>query len=837
MHDPSRAQSTTDPRRSLVWPLRLTWLGLLAERLVRALWPLWTLALAVLAVLILGLQDDLPLEVVWGGLLVSAATAIWGIWFAIRRFRWPAFADAEHRLDAALPGHPLSALADRQAIGSGDAASEAVWQAHLRRMAERIAGARAVAPDLHLSRFDRYGLRYVALTVFAVALMFGSVLRVGSVGEIVGAPAQTVAAGPSWEGWIEPPAYTGRPSLYLNDLPPGNVEVPAGSRVELRLYGDAGALAVAETVSGRTGETGSATEMVQGFEVTRPGTIAVLGKGGAEWTIALMPDAPPEITLQGPLQRAASGEMTQAFAAKDDFGVESGRAIFRLDLAAIDRRYGLAAEPEPREEIVVELPMPITGSRTEFAEALVEDFSKHPWAGLPVTMTLEVVDAAGNVGQTPPQAIEALPGRRFFDPLARALIEQRRDLLWSRQNAPEVAQLLRAISHHPEDLFRVETDYMRTRFIARDIEASVPAGISDEKQSEIAEALWTLAVAIEEGDLSDAMARLRRAQEQLAEAMKNGASDEEIAELMENLREAMQDYMRQLAEQSQQNDQQQDMSDAQEITGQQLQDMLNRMQELMEQGRMAEAQQLLEQLNRLMENLQMAQNQGQGQQSPGQQALQGLQDTLRNEQQLSDEAFQGMQNQNGQQGQRPGQRPGQGQADQGQQGDGRSLSEQLADRQQALRDELRRQRDGLPGSGEGSEQARRSLDEAGRAMEDAEDALRENDLAGAMDNQAEAMDRLRDGIQSLGEELAQQQQQGQGQQGEAMGQAAPRGQRDPLGRETGGEGAVGTRDNLLQDEEVYRRARDLLDEIRRRSSDQTRPESELDYLKRLLDQF
>ena len=206
MDDPSRARSPDDPRVALVWPLRLTWLGLLAERLVRAFWPLWSLALAVLAVLILGPLDSLPLEVVWAGLLVVGAVALWAAWFAAGRFRWPDRADAEHRLDGSIPGHPLSALADRQAIGSGDAASEAVWQAHLRRMAARIAGARPVSPDLRLARFDRYGLRYVALTVFAVALIFGSVLRVGEVAAVAGNTGQTVAAGPSWEGWIQPPA-------------------------------------------------------------------------------------------------------------------------------------------------------------------------------------------------------------------------------------------------------------------------------------------------------------------------------------------------------------------------------------------------------------------------------------------------------------------------------------------------------------------------------------------------------------------------------------------------------------------------------------------------------
>ncbi|WP_144023256.1 DUF4175 family protein, partial [Brevirhabdus pacifica] len=78
--------------------------------------------------------------------------------------------------------------------------------------------------------------------------------------------------------------------------------------------------------------------------------------------------------------------------------------------------------------------------------------------------------------------------------------------------------------------------------------------------------------------------------------------------------------------------------------------------------------------------------------------------------------------------------------------------------------------------------------------------------------------------------------QGQGQQnGRAQG---PSGEgRDPLGREAGNQGRVGSDDALSDGEDVYRRARELLDEIRRRSGDQTRPSEELDYLRRLLEQF
>ena len=38
-------------------------------------------------------------------------------------------------------------------------------------------------------------------------------------------------------------------------------------------------------------------------------------------------------------------------------------------------------------------------------------------------------------------------------------------------------------------------------------------------------------------------------------------------------------------------------------------------------------------------------------------------------------------------------------------------------------------------------------------------------------------------------------------------------------------------------EDMMRRAQELFDEIRRRSGEQSRPEVELDYLKRLLDRF
>ena len=63
-----------------------------------------------------------------------------------------------------------------------------------------------------------------------------------------GTPASAMT-GPSWEAWIEPPGYTGRPSLYLNDITEAALDTPEGSRVTVRLYGEPDAITVTETVS------------------------------------------------------------------------------------------------------------------------------------------------------------------------------------------------------------------------------------------------------------------------------------------------------------------------------------------------------------------------------------------------------------------------------------------------------------------------------------------------------------------------------------------------------------------------------------------------------------
>lgn len=840
------------PLKSLIWPMRLTLAGLWAERLSRAFWPLWSLVLVVLAALAFGLQDLGPL--LWAQVAgaVVAILALLLLVIGLRSFRKPTSSDALDRLDATMPGRPIAALRDTQAIGQNDPASLAVWRAHLERMAARAAGARAVQPDLRLSSRDRLSLRYVALTAFVVAMLFGSFWRATSVTGLGPGAAIAMPGGPTWEAWAQPPAYTGKPSLYLNDITTDTLEVPSGTRLQIRIYGTEGGLAVAQDVAdpppppvpplpGETTPAAAAPEDMAGVHdltVTRSGKLEIKGEGGRLWQVTATPDAPPTIEVSAEMGREADGRFKQGFKATDDYGVVAGRVTISLDMAKIDRRHGLGADPEPVEPIVLDLPMPLKGKRVEITETLIDDLSKHVFANLPVTMVFTAVDAAGQEGDSAPYAVN-LHGKRFFDPLAAALIEMRRDILWTRLNAPRAVEILKAVTHRPEGFIRHERAHLHLRVLIREL-AAKEASLTVEDRDAMAEKLWTIALMVDEGNLQSAFERLQRAEDRLAEAIKNGASPEEIDQLMKEMQQALNEYLRELGEEAQRNpgdSQQQEGMQGRQMTGDQLQQMLDELQRLMEEGKTAEAAELMEQLREFMENMQVTEGEGSnGQGSPGQKGMKELGDTMRDQQELSDDAFRDLQGVP-----RPGEEEGAGEGEQEGEGQGQGEDDQgsLTDRQRALRERLDDLQNGdLPGDGsEAAEEGRRSLDRAAEAMEQAEEALRDGDLDGALDRQAEALEEMRDGMQDFGEALAEEQRENREANGgeRESGSADPNGT-DPLGRKPGETARIGSDENMVQND-PNQRAQELLDEIRRRSGELARPLEELDYLKRLLQLF
>ena len=73
--------------------------------------------------------------------------------------------------------------------------------------------------------------------------------------------------------------------------------------------------------------------------------------------------------------------------------------------------------------------------------------------------------------------------------------------------------------------------------------------------------------------------------------------------------------------------------------------------------------------------------------------------------------------------------------------------------------------------------------------------------------------------------------------GDPSGMRPRRADRDPLGRERSGNGTYDQGDVKIPDQSDVQKSREILDELRRRSGERSRPELERDYIDRLLKRF
>jgi hypothetical protein len=131
------------------------------------------------------------------------------------------------------------------------------------------------------------------------------------------------------------------------------------------------------------------------------------------------------------------------------------------------------------------------------------------------------------------------------------------------------------------------------------------------------------------------------------------------------------------------------------------------------------------------------------------------------------------------------------------------------------------------------------LGRAERDMHDAVGALRHGAPGDAVGPQSEALDQLQQGARDFAKQL-QDQASKSGSPGEfdATGQLPPDSiDRDPFGRPLSANGTYDQGNVAIPDDTVLQKSREILDELRRRAGERSRPAIELDYIDRLLRQF
>ncbi|PWJ87239.1 uncharacterized protein (TIGR02302 family) [Mesorhizobium loti] len=852
--------------RGLAGRLALSRLATRVSMMVERGWPL-LLPLVIVASLFLsiswlGIFSRVP-DMARIGLVAAFAIAALAALYPLRFFRLPGAAEIDRRIEAAnqLLHSPVLVQTDRPS-GRESSFSQALWREHQKRMAGKLDSLGADLPRTRVPEHDPWGLRAVAALLLVTAFAFSFGPTGGRISDGFNAHGAHDAVPPRIDAWVTPPAYTGKPPIFLtadaNQATP-TFTIPEGSDVSLRVTGGSGEETLAyadkqgnsraidpagpQAAAAKPAPTPATPSKVRQFtgKLTGDGTLTLTSGEDqlGRWAFAVISDKPPQIRFVGEPKRAANGAFELNYQIDDDYGAATAKAVFALADPQAPNAHPLYGPPE------MPLSLPRRGGKSNAARTS-KDLTEHVWAGSSIKLTLVATDDAGHTASSETKTL-LMPERPFANPLARAVIEQRRLLALDANAKPRVLDLMDAITLRPEDTFDNMSHYLaivsaRSRLKMADSD--------DQLRSEVSY-LWEIALGIEEGNLSAAEKRLRQAQQALQDAIKNGASDAEIEKAMKELREAMNQFLQEFAERAKQNPSAPQMQqNGQELRQSDIDRMMDQIENLAKSGDRDKAQQLLSQLQDMMNNLQAGRQQQGGQQdSEMRQQMDKLGEILRRQQEMMNDTFRMDQMQRGerQRGQNRDEQLGEGG---GQDGDKPGVGEdrdplarqkpmtpqefadalkQLQQGQGQLKSDLEQLKKGLEGMGM---EPNEGFGEAGKSMGNAEQALGEGQGDEAVGHQGRALEALRKGAKDMMKQMqAMQGDQGGSEEGGRQQNA----DRDPLGRPRASQGPDFGDSVKVPDEIDVQRARQILEAIRKRLGNALSPDIERSYLERLLE--
>ena len=798
----------------------LTALSLRIERVWLASWPAGGVFGVFLALSFLNAwagAEILHLAALMG-VLASVAVALWRARQSLRSIA-PEAVSRRLEQTSGLVHRPLATLRDGMAGDRDDPVTQALWRAHQARAFDAMHGLKAGAPRVDLSRRDPFALRYlVLLLVGATAILAGDQAGPRLVHAFTPRLGGSSGAAVRIDAWIDPPPYTNTAPIALardrGDVAP----VPAGAALVIRVQGVSHAPKV-RLVDQSPGKKSHdlklarrAEGIYEGRQVLTESVVAELKtrwRTLAQWTISVTPDQPPAIAFAAPPRATAQHSVRIDYTLADDFGV-----------TGVTLRIKPKDAPASVPAFDVAMPMPEKG-RTEAVLHAYKDLTAHRWAGLDVVMQLVAQDAMKQQATSAPVEF-TLPERPFRDPLAKALIAARKALVRDPWSSNQVASFLDAVTNPPVREFSPLSIYLGLRSVYWRLRETPDR---DAIEGAI-DQLWDLAIAIDDGVKGKAKSDLRAAREALSKALAEGAGQDEIARRIAELKAALDRYVRAQASQMQADKGPTDPR-LTPVTPDALMGMLDQLEQLAQQGSTDAAEALMREVDDILENLRTEEAQAPDPNSPEArqaEALSGLSKLMRDQRALMDDTFRQSQTM-------PFGPDGEGGASQAP--NKSDKTGKLAERQEGLRQQLDTLNKALMGAGSGGSKqgGPPALGQAQRAMQAARDALKEGQTRHAVERQKEALEALRNGAQSLAQAM----------QGSGMGRAGGSASGnipnfDPLGRPNAGAPDLG-QGVAVPTKADLQKAREILDEIRRRAGELDRPAPERDYLDRLLERF
>ncbi|QDH15732.1 DUF4175 family protein [Oecophyllibacter saccharovorans] len=340
--------------------------------------------------------------------------------------------------DSALANQPLSTLTD-QAATSGPvpgATQRAIWAQHRARTLLALRNLKVRGPYLFPDWGSRLGLLACLLLVtggvFHAAPHTFSRLRAAL---LPGTDDDTVPL-PHVQAWIDLPGWARGAPIFLSESGGPKAPLPQGARLHVVVSGSTG-WPILRGTGAPTLRALSPTSWEATAPLMRSGTVTltVRGRQLARWPLKVLPDLPPQVTWTA-RPKAEGWRTAFAWQAAQPSGLKSVTVVLSWP----------PGRAHPRQ--VSRLSLPFKGHPQTEKTVSVIDTSENILAGLKVEGRLEATSLSGQTAVSAP-VVFRLGSRSFSDPLARALIETRQRLGLRDETLHEAEQDLSLLAALP----------------------------------------------------------------------------------------------------------------------------------------------------------------------------------------------------------------------------------------------------------------------------------------------------------------------------------------------------------------------------------------------------
>ncbi len=644
---------------------RKAFMTITTERLIQAIWRVFFWVLFICGLWML----NLPAFFGQTANILTTVIFIVGCFYFLRKdtlsFKFPREKTLNTELEkqSELPRGQIALLEDKLANPRKHSTRD-LWNLSQKNALHTMEQLQSPKVRTILTRQDPYAYRFIALLVFIAGILVSGTQWQNRIwnGLIPISPSVAISQGKETQIWIKPPEYTLQPEIYISGR--GTYEetiaIPESSEIKLRLHSSFGHIVSPYLKMGKNSiKIPKLENGLYGLDTTIEESTALsvtqLGIARIRINYDYVIDQPPEIytpisdkqaeleDIEGivvetdlpPMddnENAGSEEQTTTeekeqtdtaaaptnpedqyeelsdfrlrfpIAVKDDYSVTELHMKMNLDEMVEDKPLGGE---------FTDIRLIMSRPDTEFKIAPIYDLAWHTWAGLPVTFDFTAYDHKKQKAELQRISL-TLPEKHFEHPMAKTIIALRKRLAWDYNDSfIDIAENLEALltapdyfQHNPVIFLGLRTASSRLYYVDKKPQSDRTAAAED-----LIDLLWNLAIAIEDGNLSLAMRELREAQRALENAMRDpNASDEEIARLMDNLRQKMMEYFVEMQREAQKR--MQDGENFPQISPDQFSQLISPdslaklMQDIenaMKSGDEEKARELMSQLQRMME--------------------------------------------------------------------------------------------------------------------------------------------------------------------------------------------------------------------------------------------